>query len=127
VEAAKKWETWRSWLGAEPKADTIYAQVVEMMAFRQVWEVFACVYMNAPNEVQEDATPLLWFRVGFARSQALGVRRIADSRSDVVSLARLIEDIWKYPTDLSRERYLATHGESGGLAGGWFDGLAGTG
>jgi hypothetical protein len=125
----ERWEMWRSWLGDDPKADTIYAQVVEMMAYRQTWDVFTYVYLNAPPEVTDDATFLLWFRVGFARSQALGVRRMADKRSDVVSLARLIDNVWRYPTVLSRERFIAMQGQDDGfdLADGWFNSLASTG
>jgi hypothetical protein len=45
-----RWEMWRTWLGDEPKGETIYAQVVEMMAYRQTWDVFADVY-NVPPVV----------------------------------------------------------------------------
>jgi hypothetical protein len=105
----ERWEMWRRWLGDDPQGDTIYAQVVEMMAFRQVWDVFSYISTRAPDEVQQDATVVAWFRLGFARSQGLAVRRMADKRSDVISLARLIDDVWRYPTVLSRGRYEATH------------------
>jgi hypothetical protein len=123
------WDTWRGWLGDEPQGETIYAQVVEMMAFRQTWDVFAHVYKNAPKEVTDDATFFSWFRIGFARSQALGVRRMADRRSDAVSFARLIDNVWRYPTVLSRERFIAMQGPNDGfgMAGGWFNSMAGTG
>lgn len=101
-----------------------------MLAFRQVWDVLAYVYNEAPEVVREDATILVWFRLGFARSQALGVRRMADNRSDVVSLARLIDRVRRYPEVLTRERFLAMQGVGEGLgrlAQDWFDGLAGTG
>ena len=35
MDPDKEWATWRTWLGDEPKGETIYAQVVEMLAFRR--------------------------------------------------------------------------------------------
>jgi hypothetical protein len=39
-------------LGDEPTGRNIYAQTVEMLAFRQIWDGFAYVYNNA-KEVPE--------------------------------------------------------------------------
>ena len=36
IDADREWETWRIWLGGEPKGLTIYAEVVEMLAFRKI-------------------------------------------------------------------------------------------
>jgi hypothetical protein len=94
------------WLGDEPKGNTISAQVAELLAFRQIWDGFAYVYDNAPEAAREDAAFMQWFRYGYARSQALGVRRMADKRTDVVSLARLMDRVRQFPTVLSRERYV---------------------
>jgi hypothetical protein len=130
MDADERWETWRTWLGDAPKGETIYAQVAEMMAYRQTWDVFAYVYKNAPAVVQDDATFLLWFRLGFARSEALGIRRMADRSSEVVSLARLIDNVWRYPWVLTRDRYVAMQGTDEDIvrmAHGWFDSMAGTG
>jgi hypothetical protein len=119
VNPDERWEMWRTWLGNDPKGDTIYAQIVEMLAYRQAWDVFSYISVNAPPEVREDATVLAWFRFGYARSQGFAVRRMAVKRSDVVSLARLIDDVWRYPTVLSRERWTEVHVEAvyGGLDG----------
>ena len=126
----ERWELWRAWLGDEPQGDTIYAQVVEMLRFRQIWDVFAYVVDNAPDTTREDATFLFWTRLSFARSQALGVRRMADKSPRVVSLARLIDDVWRYPWVLTRERFVAMQGHEADIvemAHGWFDSLAGPG
>ena len=128
MDPDQEWETWRLWLGDEPKGDSITAQVIEMLVFRQIWDGFAYVYDNAPEAAREDATFLLWVRFSYARSQGLGVRRMADPRSDVVSLARLIDRVWRYPTVLSRERYLALQGDDDvAWSNRFFDGLAGEG
>lgn len=117
------WKEWRTWLGDEPSGRNIYAQTVEMLAFRQIWDGFAYVYNNAPERVRETGTFLLWVRYNYARSQAMGVRRMADKGADVVSLARLIDRVWRFPWVLSRERFLALQGghEGFGLGYGWFE------
>jgi hypothetical protein len=131
MDPDKEWTKWQNWLGTEPKGKTIKAQVVEMLAFRQIWEGFNYVHESAPEGAREDGTFLSWVRFGYARSQALGVRRMADMSRDVLSLARLIDRVWRYPTVLSRERFvrMQTIGEGnlGGLADGLFDELAGPG
>jgi hypothetical protein len=126
LDIDQEWAEWKAWLG-----DRIWHQVVEMMAFRQVWDVFFDIFKNAPDVVQGDATFLMWFRLAFARSQAMGVRRMADRRSDVVSLARLIARVRQRPTILSRDRCLANQTLAGEDLRSWanatFDRLAGPG
>lgn len=126
MDPDQEWADWQAWLG-----DRIWNQVVEMMAFRQVWDVFFDVFKNAPDLVQDDATFLVWFRLAFARSQAMGVRRMADMRRDVVSLAKLIARVRQRPSILSRERYLANQSLAGDDLRTWanatFDTIAGLG
>ena len=126
----EEWATWQAWLGEEPTGSTLYAQVYEMLFFRQIWDGFSFLYEKAPDEAKEDGTFWLWVQFGYARSLALGVRRMADKRSDVVSLARLIDHVWRYPTVLSRDRFLSLQGSGEDLsdmAQGWFNSMAGTG
>jgi hypothetical protein len=129
VDDEAEWKRWQTWLGDEPKGRNIYAQTVEMLAFRQIWDGFAYVYNSAPELARETGTFLLWVRYSYARSQAMGVRRMADKGADVVSLARLIDRVWRFPWVLSRERFLGMQGthEGFGLGHGWFESLAGTG
>jgi AbiU2 len=111
MDPDQEWETWRSWIGDDPNGRTIWAQVLEMLLFRQVWDGFAYVYDNAPEPAHEEGTFVFWVRFSYSRSQGLAVRRMTDKRSDVVSLARLIDRVWRYPTILSRERYVAMQSE----------------
>jgi hypothetical protein len=111
MDPDQEWATWLAWLGDEPKGRTIFAQVTELLAFRQIWDGFAFIYDGLSEDARDDSLFLFWVRYNYARSQATGVRRMADKRSDVVSLARLIDHVWRYPTVLSRERYVATQGE----------------
>lgn len=104
MDEDQEWASWRAWLGHEPSGKNIYAQVVEMLAWRQIWDSFATIHDAAPEAARRNATFLQWTKFNYARSQGLAIRRQADARSDVVSLARLIDRIWKYPTILSLER-----------------------
>jgi len=94
----------------------------------QIWDGFAIVHDGAPPEARKNATFVWWIRWNYARAQGLAVRRQTDPRGDVVSLARLIDSVWRYPTTMSRERFRALPGHDDfPLADGWFDDLAGRG
>ena len=130
IDPVREWETWQAWLGQEPTGTTIYVQVAEMVLSRQVWDGFAIVHDQAPEGAREDGTYLWWVRFNYARSQGLAIRRQVEPRSDVVSLGRLIDHVWRYPTVLSRERFVAMQVASSGYedeAHRWFDSIAGTG
>jgi hypothetical protein len=117
IDADIEWQTWREWLGGEPTGQTIFAEVVEMLAFRKIWQGFAMIQDTAPEKVRENDMFQWWLRWNYARSMGSSIRRQTDVRNDVVSLGRLIDRIWRYPTVLSRNRVVA----------GWFDQLAGEG
>jgi hypothetical protein len=77
VDHEQEWETWRDWLGREPKGLNIYAEIVEMLAFRQVWRGFVVVHNRAPEEARRTrlfsggstgTTPEAWARQSVARS-----------------------------------------------------------
>jgi hypothetical protein len=51
---------------------------------------------------------------------------MADRGSDVVSLGKLLDGVWRYPWVLTRERYIAMQGGAPD-AEGWWESLAGTG
>lgn len=120
---------WSAWLRSEPESGrTIYAEIVEMLAFRQIWRGFAIVHDAAPQEARKNATFVFWVRWNYARSMGSAIRRQVDVREDVVSLGRLIDRVWKYPTALTRERYRRTQGlDDVRMVDEWFRELAGTG
>jgi hypothetical protein len=121
------WEEWQAWLGDETPGATIWREVVEMLAFRKVWKGFSIVVENAPQEATQDQTFSWWIRWNYARSQGSAIRRQVEVRQDVISLARLIDSVWRYPTVLNRDRYTALHPDwAREEAEFWFDRLAGT-
>jgi hypothetical protein len=49
------------------------------------------------------------------------IRRQVDVRDDVVSLGRLVDRVWRYPTVLSRKRFIALQGiDDAPMVNGWF-------
>jgi hypothetical protein len=116
IDADREWETWRTWLGGEPKGPTIYAEVVEMLAFRKIWEGFALIYDAAPEQARKDSTFLWWVRWNYGRSAGSAIRRQTEVRNDVISLARLIDRIWRYPTVLTVERFDEARGYDDSMA-----------
>jgi hypothetical protein len=128
IDSDREWETWREWLGSEPQGQTIYAEVVEMLSFRKVWRGFAVIHDAAPEQARKNATFLWWLRWNYARSMGSAIRRQTDVRNDVVSLGRLIDRVWRYPTVLTRSRFVDMQGiDDADMVNGWFDQLAGKG
>lgn len=128
IDHSREWQRWREWLGEEPTGVTIYAEMTEMLAFRAVWRGFAVVYNGAPEQARENGTFLWWVNWNYARALGSAIRRQLDSGPDVISLGRLIERVWRYPTVLSRDRFLSLREEDDRPnAGRWFDTNAGPG
>jgi hypothetical protein len=126
VEPDPNWEKWTQWLGKEPKAGTIYADVLGMRAARRVWEGFQAIIGVAPPEARQYSTFHSYFNGAYMRSQGLAIRRQVEVRDDVISLGRLLDRISKCPNVVTRERYLAElHPTSGDLGSEFFDRLVG--
>ena len=81
-----------------------------------------------PEQARKNATFVLWLRWNYARSMGSAIRRQTDVRDDVVSLGRLIDRVWRYPTVFTRTRFVNMQGiDEADMVNGWFDDLAGTG
>lgn len=107
----EEWKTWQDWLGREPKGRTIYAEVVEMLMFRKIWWAYAIVLKNAPEQARKNGTFASWINWNYGRSLASAIRRQVDVGREIISLGRLMDRIWRFPTVLTRERYLALRDE----------------
>jgi hypothetical protein len=126
IDADREWESWRTSLGDEPKGLTIYAEIVEMLSFRKTWQGFALIHDAAPDQARKNATFLWWVRWNYGRAMGSAIRRQVDVRDDVVSLGRLVDRVWRYPTVLSRKRFIALQGiDDAPMVNGWFNDLAG--
>jgi hypothetical protein len=128
IDSDLEWKTWREWLGTDSTGQTISAEVVEMLSFRKIWLGFAMIHDAAPEQARKNATFVLWLRWNYARSMGSAIRRQTDVRDDVVSLGRLIDRVWRYPTVLTRTRFADMQGiDDADMVNGWFDDLAGKG
>jgi hypothetical protein len=55
------------WLGKNPNPGTIYKDVVDMMASRQVWESFNTIVGSAPDRACKYGTFHSWLNSSYAR------------------------------------------------------------
>jgi hypothetical protein len=109
----RRFALWAEWLGREGGRPSIQSDVVGMLASRHVWDSFNIAYGEASTEARKNATFQSWLTQNYLRAQGLGVRRQTDTRDDVISLSRLIQDVAEYPQSLSRDQfYLETSGHN---------------
>lgn len=72
------WAKWAGWLGEQPVPRTIYKDVVDMLAARQIWWSFQRIVDVAPKEAKKSGTFHSWVNANYPRSQGLAVRRQAE-------------------------------------------------
>lgn len=125
----REWQRWREWLAEEPQGANIYEAVVAMMVARQMFQGFEMIHTDAPPDARRNAGFVTWLRRNYLESQAMAIRRQTDIRTDVVSLARLIDRVALHPDVLSRDRYAerVKGWESREQADGFFDEMVGAG
>lgn len=93
-------EKWQGWLD-----ESIRPEVIRMFHRRHVYRTVAEVI-----ERHGELPPSAYFefvRDTYGETQSLAVRRQADTRPDVISLARLLQEIGEDADRLTREWYLS--------------------
>src|SRR5262245_51384657 len=112
------------WVGC---LDLIWGDVVAMLAARQIWRGYMHL-VRANLQVDTPGTFHSWVTTNYARTQAVGVRRQTDVRTDVVSLGRLLMEIEQQPRVVSRRRSVAHYTDTMvGMGNDHFDQLVGAG
>jgi hypothetical protein len=86
---------------------------------REVWQQVRDLLTNEHERYGSDGTFLGRFTKMYVDSQAMAVRRLADQGKQVMSFARLIEQMRDQPSVLSRDRYRSMCWDSAGP--GWSD------
>jgi hypothetical protein len=107
---------WQEWV---PKINTA---VVRLWYHREVWQEVRDLLTSEQERYGSDGVFLGAFTKMYIDSQAMAVRRIVDPGSDVVSFARLLDELWEHPEVLSRERFRQTCRDAAGP--GWSDAFA---
>lgn len=85
-----KWNEWKKWLKT---ADDDFTQI---MIRRQMWVRFNKIIDNTPEDspLRRYGGPFLtWVAGMYVATQSSGVRRHGDTREDVVTLRRILEDM----------------------------------
>jgi hypothetical protein len=109
-------QRWNSWL------DAVGAEILSTAHFDNVfWQVQAV--LGANSEINKGQAFPQWIRHAYIQTMMASLRRLVDRTSGTVSLHRLLADMARHCTVLSRERYCAMHGEGEG-ADAWFTDLA---
>ncbi len=91
---------WKRWIEG-----TIYNNVLTMHLQRHAWREVAAIIEN--NGQLPASYWWEFMRDTYATTQAVAVRRQADTHRDVASLAKLIQEIRDEPTKITREFWLS--------------------
>lgn len=91
-------ERWSVWI------EVIFQHITELYHDRAIWHQLRDILIEN-KDVPEPWFFLDWTSRLWASSMAVGIRRLSDTRSDVVSLARLIKDVEKHPGVLTRDHH----------------------
>lgn len=122
-ERDQKFKQWQECL------DKIYSEIQGLLINRYIFLEVQKIIKSNPK-IQIGSAFYDWIGIIYPAAMVMGVRRQLDTRSDSISLARLLADIEKNPEILSRKRYLSLYEGSAlpiEVPEKEFDGLAGSG
>lgn len=97
--------TYKKWLGWLARLDE---DVTLLWHNRQMWNDLRAM-IDANSAIPHAWFFLDWVTTLYVGGQAMGIRRQADTKYDVASLARLLKDIGSKPGVLSRDRLRRWH------------------
>jgi hypothetical protein len=116
-------DKWNRWI------KIIYKDLQGLLIMRHIfWEVQEIIKRN--DRIQKRSTFYKWMGSTYSASVSVGIRRQVDERRDSVSLLRLLSDMKRNPTALTRERHRSLYSPENlkvGLADRCFDKYSGTG
>ncbi len=112
-------ESWRAWLDIVGNEITHLAHVDDVF-----WQVQAIVGAN-PSINKGDIFQE-WLGTTYVSTLSVGLRRLVDRTKGTVSLVRVLDDMKRHASQLTKRRYLKIHeGHMRRLAEDWFKDLAG--
>ena len=92
---------WKHWLGQLTNA------VTTVMVYREIWGMMVAAIDANPTIPRTLAMDYL--AGTYSQSQAVAVRRLVDSHSNVISLVRLLDSIAANPQLITREWWIGQH------------------
>jgi HEPN superfamily AbiU2-like protein len=102
VKVPQHWHQIKAWRN---QLRIIYEDVVGLHHSRRVLRRAREIY-RANAALQTDHFFIAWLTKNYAEATAVGIRRLTDDRRDVVSFWRLLLDLEKHATILTREWYV---------------------
>ncbi len=114
VQYRKKWMDWMSWYGyGDLQPNSIETQIHRMLfndlTYRATVSVRASVDANIPISARSPTLAYLLDQ-GYVVSQVLSLQKLLDDRNDVISVKRLLKDVEKHRSLITREVYVAGTG-----------------
>lgn len=101
----RKRRQWRAWV--ERIHSELNYQNVSRRTFEEVGKI-----VRANDKVQEPSHIHDWLSRNYGLASAAAVRRLTDNRSDSISLVRLLKDISKDPSVVSRRSFVSRYQKS---------------
>jgi hypothetical protein len=108
----RKWMQWYEYSPENP--NTIQGQIISMLfqdlTYRSVTHVRGSV--AATDNISARSSTLAYIiDTGYLANQVLAIGKLVDRRRDVVSMMRLVTDIQKHRTSITREVYVSGFGD----------------
>lgn len=107
----RKWMGWYEYSSENP--NTIEGQIMNMMLHDLTYRCITSIRASQSSEAQISATSSTLAYImdsGYLANQVLAILKLVESRSDVVSVLRLIKDIQSNRKTITREIYVAGFG-----------------
>lgn len=108
----EKFQEWENMLVGEDKhsiRNQIHDMIFDSAIFQCINESKKYAAKDDKGNIKQNGMTHYFITQSFFKTQLLSIRRLTDKRSDVYSLYRLIEDIKKNSSILTRKNILAAH------------------
>lgn len=96
----ERFQRWQQWI------EEIWKQVADLFVFRHIYKVVRQIVASNPHLRETPNIFWWWLNYAYVTVMVMGLRRLGDRSTEVISLYRLLDDIRNHPKILSRERYL---------------------
>lgn len=97
-------ERWRAWVSGP-----IHDEVATLVLGRQLYRQYREMVNQAPEVVRDVGGEFhAWASRNYSQAIGAAIRRQVDLRANVTGMARLLDEMARYPKALTRERFLTS-------------------